>query len=1141
MSARPYVGLAAALAAAAAVTLSLYPTSAADPSTTPVTGLRENTPRYHAFVGARIVAAPGRAIEKGTLVIRDGVITAVGPEVTVPRGAVVWDVTGRTLYAGFIDADAEQAVTSSANIAGAWNQYVTPQLRVDEHYQLAADVNKKLRSQGLTLRVVGPAGGIVKGTGTIVTLGDDSANTAIVRPQSALYLKLSPPRGGRGFPNSPMGAMALVRQTLLDAQWYTRAWDAYRAAPGLPKPETNEALAALNDLLSRKLPIVCEAADVLYFLRADALAREFDLPLIVRGAGDEYQRLEAVKAAGRAVIVPIDFPKPPSVGDAEAAMTVSLERLMHWDSAPENPARLAGAGVKIAFTSRGLSDVAMFAAGVRKAVDRGLEADQALRALTTTPAEMFGIADRFGTLDVGKSATFSIVEGDWFTDAKAKVHDVWIGGVRHNVQPQVFADVRGRWLFELLDAGDAKKFSEPVAVVFEGEPDKLTGKLTRGKKETPLKNIGIDGAQLSASFKGDAVDLPGELQISATILTQRHDERADPQGTMLDGYLFHNDGTRTPWRAKRLSIDVKAVESKPNEPADEKNRDGEAKQPDKSTDDKPETKPDPKTPEPKQTAPVTAAGEKPKDTTERNPEGGKPSAAKPAAESKPSSEPNVAKPDASSSEKKPAAKESTTKKPEDKPKRALYPVNYPLGDFGVAAAPAQPAVTAFVGATIWTCGPAGVLEDAVVVVEHGKIKAVGRNVAVPPGAVVVQAKGMHLSPGIIDCHSHIATDGGVNESSQSITSEVRIADFIDPHDINIYRQLAGGVTAANILHGSANTIGGQNQVIKFRWGALPEEMKFAGAPAGIKFALGENVKQSNWGSDATGRYPQSRMGVEQLLRDAFRSAVDYRQRMRDYRRNKRGLPPRVDLELEALVEVLEGRRLIHCHSYRQDEILAFLRVCEEFHVRVATLQHILEGYKVADVMARHGVGGSSFADWWAYKFEVYDAIPYNGALMHDAGVVVSFNSDDAELARRLNLEAAKAVKYGGVKPEEALKFVTLNPAKQLGIDRYVGSIEPGKDADLALWSGSPLSTFSRCEQTWIDGRKYFDRAEDLKRREQNDSRRAALVQRVLGSGEPQATTPTKSSGWAREDIFCGCRSPHVQFGQPYRSEVIDDR
>ncbi|MEX0675513.1 MAG: amidohydrolase, partial [Pirellulales bacterium] len=377
------------------------------------------------------------------------------------------------------------------------------------------------------------------------------------------------------------------------------------------------------------------------------------------------------------------------------------------------------------------------------------------------------------------------------------------------------------------------------------------------------------------------------------------------------------------------------------------------------------------------------------------------------------------------------------------------------------------------------------------------------------------------SPGIIDCHSHVATDGGVNESGQTITAEVRIGDFVDPNDISIYRQLAGGVTSSNILHGSANTIGGQNQVLKFRWGAGPEEMKFAGAPPGIKFALGENVKQSNWGLLNTDRYPQTRMGVEQLVRDAFRAAQQYRKRWDEWNRTKVGLPPRIDLELEALAEVVEGKRLIHCHSYRQDEILALMRTCEAFGVQIGTFQHVLEGYKVADVIAKHGAGGSSFSDWWAYKFEVYDAIPYNGALLYNAGVVVSFNSDNAELARRLNLEAAKAVKYGGVPPEEALKFVTLNPAKQLRIDGRVGSLEAGKDADLVVWSASPLSTYSRCEQTWIDGRRYFDIEEDKKMRKEAAELRAKLVQRILASGEPtEKPDDEMKDRWPREDIFC---------------------
>jgi N-acetylglucosamine-6-phosphate deacetylase len=397
-------------------------------------------------------------------------------------------------------------------------------------------------------------------------------------------------------------------------------------------------------------------------------------------------------------------------------------------------------------------------------------------------------------------------------------------------------------------------------------------------------------------------------------------------------------------------------------------------------------------------------------------------------------------------------------------------------------------------------------------------------VPLPAEAVVVDLAGKAITPGIIDCHSHMATDGGINEGSQAITAEVRIGDFIDADDITIYRQLAGGVTAANVLHGSANPIGGQNQVIKLRWGLTGEGLKFVQAPPGIKFALGENVKQSNLEGRTSTRYPQSRMGVEQLIRDALAAARDYAAAWEHWQRTHQGLPPRRDLELEALVEVLQQKRWVHCHSYRQDEILALIRVFDDFGITIGSLQHILEGYKVADAMARHGATGSSFADWWAYKIEVFDAIPYNGALMHRQGVIVSFNSDDQELGRHLNHEAAKAIKYGGVPREEALKFVTLNPARQLRIDRWVGSLEPNKDADFVVWSGDPLSPRSRCEQTWIDGRKYFDREEDLRLRATQAQMRAALIRKVLQSGQAMQPASERSPEewelWPRHDEAC---------------------
>ncbi|MEZ6112641.1 MAG: amidohydrolase [Pirellulaceae bacterium] len=485
------------------------------------------------------------------------------------------------------------------------------------------------------------------------------------------------------------------------------------------------------------------------------------------------------------------------------------------------------------------------------------------------------------------------------------------------------------------------------------------------------------------------------------------------------------------------------------------------------------------------------------------------------------------KSEAATSDDKDSADKQSNDKDADSPAEASSkptPVVYPLGAFGAAGSASATECVAFTNATIWTCGPEGILENATLLSRDGRIEAVGADVKIPADARVMNVEGKHITPGIIDCHSHMATDGGINESTQAVTAEVRIGDFVDSDDINIYRQLAGGVTSANILHGSANPIGGQNQVIKLRWGALPEAMKFAEAPAGIKFALGENVKQSNWGERFTSRYPQTRMGVEQIIYDSFQTAHEYEQQWDRWRKSHRGSPPRRDLELDALVEILRGERWIHCHSYRQDEILALLRTLEEFHITIGSLQHILEGYKVADAMAQHGAMGSSFSDWWAYKFEVYDAIPYNGVLMHNAGVVVSFNSDDAELARHLNHEAAKAVKYGGVPAEEALKFVTLNPAKQLRIDTLVGSLEPGKHADFVIWSGPPLSTLSRCEQTWIDGRNYFDLTQDQQLRQRDRELKNRLIQKALrGDGpmlNPGESNSTEEVLWPRVDIFC---------------------
>ncbi|MGK0639814.1 amidohydrolase family protein [Schleiferia thermophila] len=401
------------------------------------------------------------------------------------------------------------------------------------------------------------------------------------------------------------------------------------------------------------------------------------------------------------------------------------------------------------------------------------------------------------------------------------------------------------------------------------------------------------------------------------------------------------------------------------------------------------------------------------------------------------------------------------------------------------------------GATIWTMEPQGKLENADIIIREGKIVAIGTNLPTPRGAQVLDAKGIHITPGIIDEHSHIAIYGGVNEGSHSITSEVRIGDVINPDDINIYRQLAGGVTAAQLLHGSANSIGGQSALVKLRWGALPEQMKISGAPGFIKFALGENVKQSNWGEGNVTRFPQTRMGVEQVFADAFNRAKVYESRKKAAQKAK--IPFRTDYQLEALSEILNGSRHITCHSYVQSEINMLMKLADSLGFKVNTFTHILEGYKVADKMKEHGANASSFSDWWAYKWEVKDAIPFNAAILTRVGVNTAINSDDAEMGRRLNQEAAKTVKYGGLSEVEALATVTINPARMLRIDHLTGSLKPGKDADLVLWNGHPLLSSSFPLATFVDGRRLYDYHSQNEHRLRIDEEKNKLIQKALSA------------------------------------------
>lgn len=443
--------------------------------------------------------------------------------------------------------------------------------------------------------------------------------------------------------------------------------------------------------------------------------------------------------------------------------------------------------------------------------------------------------------------------------------------------------------------------------------------------------------------------------------------------------------------------------------------------------------------------------------------------------------------------KEPVDDKATTKRTDNKENTPPGPVIFPFTAYGYVKAPQQETVL-FRNATVWTNEKEGRLQNTDVLIEKGKIKAIGKNLQAG-NARVIDATGKHLTPGIIDEHSHIAITGGVNEGTQAVTAEVRIGDVIDPEDIDIYRQLAGGVTTSQLLHGSANPIGGQAALIKHRWGKTAEEMKFEGSDGFIKFALGENVKQSNWnvipGPQGL-RFPQSRMGVEQVYMDAFTRAQEYRAA-----RAKKGNHVRRDLELDALVEILDNKRFITCHSYVQSEINMLMHVADSMGFKINTFTHILEGYKVADKMQKRNIAGSTFADWWAYKSEVAEAIPYNGKIMHDVGVLTAFNSDDAEMARRLNQEAAKAVTYGGLSEEEALKLVTLNPAKMLHIDNRVGSIRVGKDADIVLWSTNPLSIYTIAEKTYVDGIPYWDLSHEEEKKKDLKSEESRLIGKML--------------------------------------------
>lgn len=1037
----------------------------------PPNGPRSNAPRAHALVNARIITEPGTVIEQGVILVRDGLITAVGTadQIPIPPDMRVWDLSRHTIHAGFIDPYFPVDATAIAIPEGStkhWNPLVTPQRDASVLPAPDEGTRESLRSMGFTAVNLAPNQGIFRGSTALVPLGELHDDTGRAR---VMYVAKGPQVvrfqtagwNSDSYPEALIGAIALTRQTFHDARWYNECWSIYAQYPDiLEMPAVNDAYAALVDTLPTSLtgllaqqPILFESDSELDFMRAVRLRDEFGLNLIVRGSGVEFKRINDVVGASVPIILPLNFPRAPKADSLADIQSVDLSRMLLWEQAPTNPRRLVDAGATVAFTLDLLRDRSSFFGNLRTAIDEGLTEEQALAAMTTVPASILGVADRLGSIASGKVANLVVltgVEANNFGKDR-EVDSVWIDGNRFEVTTHPVVDPRGMWETTLRS----------------GAGNDLTVKLTIKGESDKLDDLSIEVTTGEAKHRASAVDLRGD-QISFILPAAifENDEARWEQYTLtvtpigLSGLRADINGQITSWQATRTE------DPAPVEKGDEAAAVGAE----------------------------SDAAEDPAKLEEKD-------------DATADDESADARPGRRGGRRGGPGGDRAGRSGDDEKKHVPAPETYPtpLGGYGLLEPPQAPTSPVLVtNATIWTSGPDGILNDTDILIENGTFSVIGRDLPVPATAMVIDAQGKHVTPGLIDCHSHTGIDRwSVNEGTQAVTAEVRISDVINPDDIDWYRQLAGGLTAANQLHGSANPIGGQNSVVKLRWGKAAHEFPVAGAIGGIKFALGENVKQSNWGDNFTSRYPQSRMGVEQIMRSEFQSARDYAAARARFDSNKASsnplpmYPPARDLELDAVAEILAGTRLVHCHSYRQDEILMLIHVADDFGFTIGTFQHILEGYKVAQEIAAHGAGASAFSDWWAYKVEVYDAIPYAGALMHNAGVLVSFNSDSDELARRMNTEAAKAVRYGGVSPEEALKFVTINPAKQLRIDQQTGSIEKGKDADFVIWSGDPLSSLSRCEQTWIDGTCYFSLEKDAALRDTVRSERQRIIAKLL--------------------------------------------
>lgn len=964
-------------------------------TTFPPVGVHEKNPTQIAFLNATIVVSPNQRLTNATLWVENGIIKAVGSKIPIPSSVYTVDLKGRWIFPAFIEpyypvgnSDAKPADIKPPKY---WNPAVSPENKVINYLSKAFPAIYDLRKNGFGAAHCVPDDGIFRGNGCFVLLQDGLTNSQVLKPECSQNLSFNKGKSPEDYPGSLMGAIALMRQTFLDASWYRDTWKVYQNNPKLPKPEFNLSLQQLQEFMAGTNPYVFQAQNTLEMLRMAKISQEFDLKkLICVGTPFDYEWAKPISATKMACILPMNTPKPIYADNPLDYLNVSLGQLRRWEQSPKNPVYLLAQDISISFTTNQLDKETTFWKQLYKFLEYGLTEEQALAALTTQPARWFGVEKQLGTIEAGKIANFIITSGNIFYQ-NATILETWVQGNQTIIQSVPSIDPRGTYVAILGNSNVSLTISgtlsEPKAEI-EQAGNKYKTKITW---QNPTLKIESD-------------DFPDRLNLALS-----------PEVNGLVG--------------------VRYIQTKPS--------------------------------------PISFTKQKSFQDTLL-----KPVTVIPNAVSSPITFPNKAY------------------------GRTVYPLSESL---------------LFKNATVWSNTEKGILTETDVFIAQGKIQKVGKNLSIP-GAKVVEASGKHLTNGIIDEHSHIAITGGVNEGTQSVTAEVRIGDVIDPTDINIYRQLSGGVTTSQLLHGSANCIGGQAALVKLRWGKTPEEYKIEQAPLFIKFALGENVKQSNWGDKYSVRYPQTRLGVEQIFRDAFQTAKEYEKNLLS-NNTLNSYPVRRDLELDAIVEILQKKRFITCHSYVQSEILTLMRVAESFGFQVNTFTHILEGYKIANEMKKHGVNASTFSDWWAYKYEVIDAIPQNAALLLRKGIATAINSDDPEMGRRLNQEAAKSIKYAGLSKEESWKMVTYYPAKMLHLDNKLGTIEPGKDADLVIWSQEPLSIYAIAEQTYVDGALLYDAQESRKQSDAIEQERIQLIEKMRKSAQTNGSTlPTEE---IKEEYSCG--------------------